>query len=85
MRSLPTTRLAKSSTALNYDVVSMTPLFATQLAACTSIIGMGAYVESRGEQELEISACNVDLKLLGEGTCVITRRHILNTLIQMWY
>ena len=65
--ALPQSRLPRSSTALNYDVVTMTPLFATQLAACTSIIGMGAFVESKGEQEVEIEECAVDLKVLGEG------------------
>ena len=50
------------------DVAVMSPLFVTQLAACSSIIGMGAYVESKTEAPVEIEECEVDeKKLLGEG------------------
>lgn len=49
------------------DVAVMSPLFVTQLAACSSIIGMGAYVESKTEAPVEIEECEVDeKKLLGE-------------------
>ena len=54
------------------DVPALTPLFVTQLAACTSIIGMGAYVESKSESNVEIEECIVnDKKLLGEGRYLI--------------
>lgn len=53
------------------DVAVMSPLFVTQLAACSSIIGMGAYVESKSASTIEIEECAVDdKKLLGEGMCI---------------
>ena len=60
------------------DIATMSPLFVTQLAACTSIIGMGAYVESKSESAMEIEECVVDdTKLLGEG--VYTSFHLYYT------
>lgn len=47
------------------DAAVMSPLFVTQLAACTSIIGMGAYVETMAEGTMEIEECAVDDNLLG--------------------
>ena len=62
------------------DVATMSPLFVTQLAACTSIIGMGAYVESKSESAVEIEECVVDdTKLLGEGVYTLFYLYYTNS------